>query len=88
MDVLLIVVLVGAAVAAGWYDRSSVRDAYAAVYSMRHGHVPPLLDWFVKADPDPDVEAWRRYHRKLWVIAGGLGAGAIAVGIASWLTVE
>jgi cystathionine beta-synthase len=52
------------------------------VLSSKHGHVPPLANWFLHADPDAEVEYWLRLHRNLWLLVAGLGVLAILILIA------
>jgi hypothetical protein len=79
MDVILIVILIVLAVIIGWYDRYGVQRDYADLYAERHGHIPPLVDWFFKADADPEVEGLRTLHRNLYLLEGGLAFVAVIV---------
>ena len=77
LAVALILVLAGGV--ASTYDRYSVQRSYADACAQKHGHIPPLVDWFFNADPDPEVDAWRRYHRNLYVLSGVFAAAAVVV---------
>jgi hypothetical protein len=79
MGIGLAVILLLVAIGVGWYDRYSVQRTYADVYANRHGHIPPLADWFFTPDADAEVERLRRLHRNLWLASGGLGLVAVVV---------
>ncbi len=79
MDIAMVVMLILAAVVVSVYDTSEVQRTYADLFVQRHGHIPPLADWFFRADADAEVESWRRMHRNLWLLAGGLGIAAIII---------
>jgi hypothetical protein len=79
MEIAIVVVLLLAGAVVGVYDRYAVQRTYADLFAERHGHIPPLTDWFFRADPDAEVESWRRLHRNLWLLAGGLGVAAILI---------
>jgi hypothetical protein len=74
-------ILIVAAIVVSLYDRYSVQRTYADVCAARHGHIPPLADWFTTPDIDPEVERWRRYHRRLWIVSGVLVVGAVIFAI-------
>lgn len=75
---VMALILIGIAIAVGLYDTYSVQRTYADVCAARHGHIPPLVDWFTTPDIDPEVEHWRRYHRRLTIVSGVL-AGVAAI---------
>jgi hypothetical protein len=81
VDVALVVILLVSAVVVGWYDTYAVQRDYADLYASRHGHIPPLIDWFFKPDADAEVEALRRQHRNLWLLSGALVTGAVLVAL-------
>ena len=82
MDLILVAILLLGAVIVGWYDTYSVQRTYADVYANRHGHIPPLIRWFIVPDPDADVEEWRRRHRNLYILAAALAATAVVIAYA------
>ncbi len=67
MDLVIIVVLIVTSAILGLYDTYVVQRTYADICAERHGHIPPLVDWFFQADVDPDVDYWRRRHRNLYI---------------------
>ena len=69
MDILIIVVLVVTTGVLALYDQYVVQRTYADICAERHGHIPPLVDWFFQADIDPDVDYWRRRHRNLYILS-------------------
>ncbi len=79
MDVALLVVLILTATVVVYYDTYSVQRTYADVCARRHGHIPPLVDWFFKSDPDPEVERWRRRHRNTTLLGIALWVAALIV---------
>ena len=79
MDVALVLVLFVAAVIVSWYDTYSVQRSYANLCARRHGHIPPLLDWFFVPDSDPDVERLRRQHRNMYLLATAFAVAAVIV---------
>jgi hypothetical protein len=72
-------VLLLAAAMVGWYDRYAVQRDYANRFAERHGHIPPLIDWFFTTDPDPDVEALRVQHRNMYILGSVLAVAAAVV---------
>ena len=74
-------ILIVVAIAVSLYDRYSVQRTYADVCAARHGHIPALVDWFTTPDIDPEVEYWRRYHRRLWILSATLVAVAVIFAI-------
>jgi hypothetical protein len=81
VDVVLLVILLVSAVVVGCYDTYAVQRDYADLFAARHGHIPPLVDWFFQKDADVEVEALRRLHRNLSLLAGALAAGAAIVAL-------
>jgi hypothetical protein len=81
VDIVLIVILLISGAVIGWYDTFSVQRTYADVYASRHGHIPPLISWFIAPDPDVEVEYWRRRHRNLYVLVSALGAAVIVLAL-------
>jgi hypothetical protein len=81
VDVALIVILIVLAVIVGWIDTYGVQRDYADLYAARHGHIPPLVDWFFKPDADPEVDDLRRLHRNLLLLSVALIFGAVAVAL-------
>ena len=81
MDVALVLILIGSAVVVGSYDTYGVQRDYADLYASRHGHIPPLIDWFFKSDADAEVESLRRRHRNLYILVSGLAAAAVIVAL-------
>jgi hypothetical protein len=73
------VILILAAIVVGWYDQYAVQRDYADRYAARHGHIPPLVEWFYTPDSDADVERLRRLHRNLFVLGAALAAAALIV---------
>jgi hypothetical protein len=71
------VVLILAAIVVGWYDKYGVQRDYADRYAARHGHIPPLVEWFYTPDSDADVDRLRRLHRNLYILEGTLAAAAV-----------
>lgn len=78
MGIAIGLVLLLAAAMVAWLDRYAVQRDYADLFAERHGHIPPLIDWFFTADSDPDVEALRVQHRNMYILGGVL---AVAAGI-------
>ena len=74
-------ILIVAAIVVSLYDRYSVQRTYADVCAARHGHIPPLVDWFTTPDIDPEVEHWRRYHRRVTILGGVLAGAAVIFAI-------
>ncbi len=81
MDIALMLLLLVAAIIVGWYDTYSVQRTYANLCASRHGHIPPLMDWFFTPDSDADVEQLRRRHRNMYLLAIALAAAAVVVGL-------
>jgi hypothetical protein len=82
MDVILIVILFVLALIVGVYDTYQVQRDYADLYAERHGHIPPLVDWFFKPDIDPEVDELRRLHRNLLLLSSALALAAAVVALA------
>jgi hypothetical protein len=81
MDIALILLLFLAAAIVGWYDTYSVQRTYADRCAARHGHIPPLIDWFFQPDPDAEVERWRRRHRDMYLLTCVLVVAAVIVAL-------
>ncbi len=79
MDTAVALVLLASAAVLGVIDTYSIQRTYADLCADRHGHIPPLTDWFFVADPDPEVDRWRRLHRDLWLLTGVLAVVAIVL---------
>jgi uncharacterized Tic20 family protein len=83
MGIAVMLILILAAVIVGWIDTYGVQRDYADLYAARHGHIPPLVDWFFKRDTDPEVDDLRRLHRNL--LLSSVVLVAVAVLLALWL---
>src|SRR5215510_128917 len=56
LDLLVVaIVLLVVAGFVGLVDRYDIQRTYADAYAARHGHIPPLVEWFFQPDADPDV---------------------------------
>ena len=69
-------ILILVAMVIGVYDKYAVQRDYADLYAARHGHIPPLVEWFTTPDPDEEVEGLRCLHRNLYILGGVLSASA------------
>lgn len=81
MDVALMVLLFVVAIILSWYDTYSVQREYANLCARRHGHIPPLTDWFCVPDSDPNVERLRRRHRNMYLLATASAVAGVLVAI-------
>ncbi len=81
MAVVLAVILILVAVLIGVYDTYFAQRSYADLCAARHGHIPPLVEWFTTPDTDPEVEALRRLHRRLTIVSAALVAAAVICAI-------
>jgi hypothetical protein len=81
MDVALTLLLILAAIITSWYDTYSVQRTYANLCARRHGHIPPLMDWFFVPDADAEVERLRRRHRNMYLLAAAFAVAAVVVAL-------
>lgn len=79
MGIAIGLILLLAALVVGLYDTYVVQRDYADMCAARHGHIPPLVDWFFVRDTDVEVDRLRRFHRNLYILDGLLAAAAAIV---------